>query len=49
MTDIERIVAIEEIKNLKARYFRCMDYEGLGRLSGRLRPARRRRLYTGGR
>jgi hypothetical protein len=25
MTDIERIVAIEEIKNLKARYFRCMD------------------------
>jgi len=25
MTDIERLVAIEEIKNLKARYFRCMD------------------------
>jgi SnoaL-like protein len=25
MTDIERLLAIEEIKNLKARYFRCMD------------------------
>jgi hypothetical protein len=25
MTDIEGLVAIEEIKNLKARYFRCMD------------------------
>ena len=25
MTDIERLVAIEEIKKLKARYFRCMD------------------------
>jgi hypothetical protein len=25
MTDVERILAIEEIKNLKARYFRCMD------------------------
>jgi hypothetical protein len=25
MTDVERLVAIEEIKNLKARYFRCMD------------------------
>lgn len=25
MTDIERLVAIEEIKHLKASYFRCMD------------------------
>jgi hypothetical protein len=25
MTDIERLTAIEEIKQLKARYFRCMD------------------------
>ncbi len=25
MTDIERLVAAEEIKQLKARYFRCMD------------------------
>ena len=24
-TDIERLIAIEEIKQLKARYFRCMD------------------------
>lgn len=25
MTDAERLIAIEEIKKLKARYFRCMD------------------------
>ncbi len=25
MTDVERLLAIEEIKQLKARYFRCMD------------------------
>ena len=25
MDDIERLVAIEEIRQLKARYFRCMD------------------------
>jgi hypothetical protein len=25
MTDAERILAIEEIKQVKARYFRCMD------------------------
>ena len=25
MDDLERLVAIEEIKQLKARYFRCMD------------------------
>ena len=25
MTDIERLLAIEEIKQLKARYFRCID------------------------
>jgi len=25
VTDIERLIAIEEIKQLKARYFRCMD------------------------
>ena len=25
MTDIERFLAIEEMKQLKARYFRCMD------------------------
>ncbi|SRR5579875_1013731 len=25
MTDIERLIAAEEIKQLKARYFRCMD------------------------
>jgi SnoaL-like protein len=25
MTDVERLLAIEEIKHLKARYFRCMD------------------------
>jgi hypothetical protein len=25
MTEIERLVAIEEIKQLKARYFRCVD------------------------
>ena len=28
MTDIECLLAIEEIKNLKARYFRCMDTKG---------------------
>ena len=25
MDDIERLVAVEEIRQLKARYFRCMD------------------------
>jgi hypothetical protein len=25
MNDVERLVAIEDIKNLKARYFRCVD------------------------
>jgi hypothetical protein len=25
MTDVERLIAIEEIKQLKARYFRCVD------------------------
>ncbi|MGH7842996.1 MAG: nuclear transport factor 2 family protein [Candidatus Binataceae bacterium] len=25
MTDVERLLAIEEIRQLKARYFRCMD------------------------
>jgi hypothetical protein len=25
MTDIERLMALEEIKQVKARYFRCMD------------------------
>jgi hypothetical protein len=25
MTDVERLIALEEIKQLKARYFRCMD------------------------
>ena len=25
MTDLERLLAVEEIKKLKARYFRCMD------------------------
>jgi len=25
MNDIEKLLAIEEIKNLKARYFRCVD------------------------
>jgi ketosteroid isomerase-like protein len=25
MTDLDRLIAIEEIKQLKARYFRCMD------------------------
>lgn len=33
MTDIERLLAIEEIKSLKARYFRTMDtkdWAGLG-------------------
>jgi hypothetical protein len=25
MTELERLVAIEEIKQLKARYFRCLD------------------------
>ncbi|HLW69971.1 MAG TPA: nuclear transport factor 2 family protein [Candidatus Binataceae bacterium] len=25
MTDIERLLAIEEIRQVKARYFRCMD------------------------
>ena len=25
MTELERLLAIEEIKTLKARYFRCMD------------------------
>jgi hypothetical protein len=25
MTDIQRLIAAEEIKQLKARYFRCMD------------------------
>lgn len=33
LTDLERLVSIEEIKNLKARYFRTMDtgdWDGLG-------------------
>lgn len=33
MTDVERLLAIEEIKSLKARYFRTMDtkdWDGLG-------------------
>ena len=30
MTDIERFVAIEEIKQLKARYFRCVDTKDWG-------------------
>lgn len=33
LTDLERLMAIEEIKNLKARYFRTMDtgdWDGLG-------------------
>jgi hypothetical protein len=25
MTDIERLIALEEIRQVKARYFRCMD------------------------
>jgi len=25
MTDVEKLLALEEIKQLKARYFRCMD------------------------
>jgi hypothetical protein len=25
VNDIEKLLAIEEIKNLKARYFRCVD------------------------
>ena len=25
MTDLERLIALEEIKQVKARYFRCMD------------------------
>ena len=25
MTDVERLIAVEEIKQLKARYYRCMD------------------------
>ena len=25
MTDVERLLALEEIKQVKARYFRCMD------------------------
>ncbi len=25
MTDVERLIALEEIKQVKARYFRCMD------------------------
>jgi hypothetical protein len=25
MTDVERLLAVEEIKKLKARYYRCMD------------------------
>lgn len=27
MTDIERLLAIEEIKRLKAKYFYCLDYK----------------------
>jgi SnoaL-like protein len=30
MTDIERLLAIEEISQLKARYFRCMDTKDWG-------------------
>jgi hypothetical protein len=31
MTDIERLLAIEEIKRLKSRYFYCLDYKDWAR------------------
>ncbi|HTV96185.1 MAG TPA: nuclear transport factor 2 family protein [Steroidobacteraceae bacterium] len=31
MTDIERLIAIEEIKRLKSRYFYCLDYKDWAR------------------
>jgi hypothetical protein len=40
MTDVERFLAIEEIKQLKARYFRCVDtkdWDGFAALSRRTR------------
>ena len=35
MTDVEHLLAFEEIKQVKARYFRCMDtkdWEGFARV-----------------
>ncbi|MBM3672300.1 MAG: nuclear transport factor 2 family protein [Actinobacteria bacterium] len=42
MDDAERLLAIEEIKQLKARYFRCMDtkdWDGFAASTGRRRQA----------
>lgn len=42
MDDAERLMAIEEIKQLKARYFRCMDtkdWDGFADSTGRRRRA----------
>jgi hypothetical protein len=38
MNDIERLIAIEEIKQLKARYFRCMDTKDWDGMEGVFAP-----------
>jgi len=32
MNTVERLVAYDEIARLKARYFRCVDLQGTGRV-----------------
>jgi hypothetical protein len=34
MTDVERLLAIQEIEHLKARYFRCVDTKDWGGFEG---------------
>ena len=38
MDDLERLIAIEEIKRLKARYFRCLDTKDWAGLAGVFAP-----------
>ena len=38
MDEVERLIAIEEIKQLKARYFRCMDTKDWDGLAGVFAP-----------
>ena len=38
MDEVERLIAIEEIKHLKARYFRCMDTKDWDGLAGVFAP-----------
>ena len=44
MDAAEQLLAIEEIKQLKARYFRSHGHEGLGRVRGQC--SRRTRCST---